>query len=125
MKRQLLISCGWLALLLGAIGAVLPLLPTTPFILLAAACFARSSPRFHHWLLSHKTMGPIIARYQRGEGISKAVRNRALAALWLGMGISMWVVGQWWSFLLLGGIGLCTSIYLCRLARHSRESGSP
>ena len=117
MKRHLLTTCGWLALVLGAIGAVLPLLPTTPFVLLAAACFARSSPRFHHWLLSHKTMGPIIHRYQRGEGISKTVRNRALILLWLGMGISMWIVAQWWSFVLLGAIGLGTSIYLWRLGK--------
>ncbi|UTW46677.1 YbaN family protein [bacterium SCSIO 12696] len=110
-------SCGWLALLLGAIGVVLPLLPTTPFVLLAAACFARSSPRFHRWLLSHKTMGPIINRYQQGQGISKTVRNRAILVLWLGMGISIWVTGQWWSFVLLGIIGLCTSLYLWRLAK--------
>ncbi|MCV6603675.1 MAG: YbaN family protein [Porticoccaceae bacterium] len=112
----MLIASGWLALLLGAIGVVLPLLPTTPFVLLAAACFARSSPRFHSWLLSHKTAGPIIARYQRGEGISSTVRNRALVVLWLGMATSMWVIGQWWSVALLGGIGLTTSIYLWRLA---------
>ena len=115
MKRHLLIISGWLSIALGLMGIVLPLLPTTPFILLAAACFARSSPRFHHWLLSHRSMGPIVQQYQQGQGISLVVRRRALTLLWLGMVLSMWVIGQWWAVALLCTIGTATTIYLCRL----------
>ena len=113
--KILLISAGWLSIALGIIGIMLPLLPTTPFILLAAACFAKSSPRFHNWLLSHRHLGPIIHQYQSGNGLPRRVRRRALAILWASMSLSMWVIGQWWAVALLGTIGSCVTIYLCRL----------
>ena len=59
----------WLGVALGVIGIFLPVLPTTPFLLLAAACFARSSPRFYHWLVDHPRIGPWIRDYLQGNGI--------------------------------------------------------
>lgn len=64
MKRALYFSAGLLFLLLGAIGVILPLLPTTPFILVAAWCFSHSSERFHQWLLNHRLFGSLIRDWQ-------------------------------------------------------------
>lgn len=76
--RWLLFSVGWGCVVLGAIGVVLPVLPTTPFLLLAAACFDRSSPRFHRWLLSTKLFGPLIENWQRERYIEKRSKRVAL-----------------------------------------------
>ena len=63
--RAIYVSLGCLFVLIGAIGIVTPLLPTTPFLLLAAACFARGSDRFHHWLMTHPTLSKPIIDWQR------------------------------------------------------------
>ena len=67
--RIFLILCGCLAVVLGILGIFLPLLPTTPFLLLAAACFFRSSPRLYNWLISHKRMGPYIRNFREHRAI--------------------------------------------------------
>ncbi|MEH6473083.1 MAG: YbaN family protein [Halopseudomonas sp.] len=65
MRRSLYFGLGISCLLLGVIGVVLPLLPTTPFVILAAFCFSRSSPRFHAMLLNHRLFGPIISEWEQ------------------------------------------------------------
>lgn len=69
MTRWLLIILGWLAVVLATLGVVLPLLPTTPFLLLAAWCFARSSPRFHHWLLYRSWFGSYLRHWQQHKAL--------------------------------------------------------
>ena len=81
--------CGILALALGAIGVVLPLLPTVPFLLLAAACFAKSSDRLHHWLLNHRTFGPPIEAWRESGAISRRAKVAASASMLAAFAISI------------------------------------
>jgi hypothetical protein len=80
-KRLMWLAAGGLALGLGALGVFLPLLPTTPFILLAAFAFARSSPRLHNWLLQHRVFGPLIDNWRRYGAISRRAKAAGLASL--------------------------------------------
>ena len=80
--RALLIVAGTFSLALGAIGIFLPILPTTPFLLLSAACYLRSSQRMHKWLLGNRWFGEYIRNYQEGRGIPFKTKIVALAFLW-------------------------------------------
>jgi hypothetical protein len=79
--RFLWLGLGCLSVALGAAGMVLPLLPTTPFLLLAAYAFARSSPRLHRWLLEHKRFGPVIENWRRYGAISRRTKIYSVAAM--------------------------------------------
>ena len=119
-RRFLLIGAGWLCVGLGLLGAVLPLLPTTPFLLLAAACFARSSPRFYHWLHANRLFGGYLLRYRRGEGIPRRAKIISIGLLWLTLLTSaVWAVpARWWpvhALLLL--IGVAVTAHILRIGK--------
>ncbi len=79
--RWLLIGLGTLFVALGALGAVLPLLPTTPFMLLAAACYARASTRFYNWLLNNRLFGPSIETWRRDRTIPRKAKRTAIVLI--------------------------------------------
>lgn len=81
IKAVLLIT-GTISLGLGILGMVLPVLPTTPFLLLSAAAYARGSKRFYHWLMANKWFGPTILSYREGKGIPRKTKITAIAMLW-------------------------------------------
>lgn len=87
--RSVWFVIGVLALTLGALGIVLPLLPTTPFILLAAYSFARSSKSVHDWLLRHRIFGPLIGNWRRYGAISRRAKILGLASLIVVFAISL------------------------------------
>jgi len=78
LKRYLLISVGFISIMLGIIGIVLPLLPTTPFFILALACFARSSKKFHQQLLNNRFVGPLLSDWVRDKKIEKKRKQKIL-----------------------------------------------
>ena len=90
--RPLLMLAGWLSLILGVIGIFLPLLPTTPFLLLTATCFAKSSPRFHGWLMNHPKLGPPIRDWQQYRCIVPATKRLATVLIVLSFSVSAFVV---------------------------------
>lgn len=96
MTRWLLIILGWVAVVLATLGIVLPLLPTTPFLLLAAWCFARSSPRFHHWLLYRSWFGSYLRHWQQHKALPPGAKWKAVVLIMLTFAISLWLVPLWW-----------------------------
>jgi uncharacterized membrane protein YbaN (DUF454 family) len=86
--KTLWFIAGTICVVLGAIGMVLPLLPTTPFLLAAAACYYKSSEKMHRWLLTNKWFGEYIRNYTEGRGLTKKTKITALALLWVTIGVS-------------------------------------
>ncbi len=115
MNRIILFILGWLAVLLGTLGIVLPLLPTTPFILLAAWCFARSSPRFHHWLLWRSWFGHYLRYWQLHHALPPGARGKAIFLMVITFSVSLWLVKLFWLRLLLIAMLAVLVIFMLRL----------
>jgi len=88
LKKGFYVVLGTIALALGFIGIFLPVIPTTPLVLLAAACYMRGSKRLHGWLLESKWFGETIRTYQAGQGLRKATKIRAIGLMWIVITIS-------------------------------------
>ena len=86
VKRTIYVFIGTIFLVIGAIGVVIPVLPTTPFLLLAAACYVRGSDRLHHWMINNRIFGEFIRNYREGKGIT--FRNKLLTIVFLWVSIS-------------------------------------
>ena len=88
--RWLLWAAGSLALGLGLLGVVLPGLPTTPFVLLAAACYAKASPRLHAWLLNHRLLGPMLRDWEQHRSLTRRTKTVAVVSMTLMVSLSVW-----------------------------------
>jgi len=115
--RALFFVAGTVSLAIGAIGIVLPILPTTPLLLLALACYCRSSERMTKWVLTNKYFGSYIRRYKEGKGIPIKTKIIAIAALWITISYSaFFIVNIWWIVqLILFAIAIAVSIHIIRL----------
>jgi len=98
--RTAWLVAGLVALGLGLLGAVLPLLPTTVFMLAAAYCFARASPVLHRWLTKHATFGPPIVAWQTQKAVSRRAKRAALIVMAVSLLLS-WGLGISWNVLIL------------------------
>lgn len=90
--RLLWLLLGYAAAGFGIVGIFLPLVPATPFLLVAAYAFARSSPRLHHWLTSHRLLGPFIDNWQRFGAISPQAKTSAVVVMGVTL-LASWVLG--------------------------------
>ncbi len=117
LVRAIFFVAGTVSLAFGTIGIVLPILPTTPFLLLAVACYCRSSERMTRWILTNKYFGSYIKRYRAGKGIPLKTKIVALAALWITISYSaFFVVNQWWIVqLVLFVIAAAVTIHILKL----------
>tara|TARA_B100001971_G_scaffold215192_1_gene259890 strand:- start:144346 stop:144717 length:372 start_codon:yes stop_codon:yes gene_type:complete len=111
--RPLLFILGWISVILGFIGALLPIMPTTPFLILAAYLFSKSSPKFHAWLLNLPKFGPIIQEWESQKTIKKDVKITAIALLSVSMmGTLIFVNVSWKIKSILVFIWISVSVFI-------------
>lgn len=103
-------------MVLGVLGMFLPLLPTTPFLLLSAVCYARSSERLYERLLTNRFCGEYIRNYREGRGISLKQKAITIVLLWITMGSALWFaeIHLWIKFVLFA-IAAGVTVYLLRM----------
>ncbi len=119
--RAIFLAVGSLCVLLGVIGLFLPLLPTTPFLLLAAACYARGSRRFYDWLLANRTFGPLIYEWRKHRSIPYRTKISAIVLMSFTLGISItFFVPIMWVKVLLGAMGVGLAIWMYRMPSRDR-----
>lgn len=112
--RWLLLGIGWASVALGIAGIFLPVLPTTPFLLLAAACFVRSSRRFYLWLVGHPHLGPWICDYLDGEGIPLKGKVYAIGLMWASILLSCYLVPLLPARVFMLGSASLVTLYILR-----------
>lgn len=110
--RLLLLASGWILVGLAVLGAILPLLPTTPFLILAATCFYKSSPRFYTWLYANRFFGKYLSDYRERKGVPMQVKIWTLAFTWTSLFVSIWLVHIGWLRVFLILIGVAVTIHL-------------
>lgn len=118
LARWVWLVAGLACVALGFIGAFVPLMPTTVFLIMAAACFARSSPRLEAWLLEHPRFGPTLRAWRKEKAIPRVGKIMACLGMAVGMSLFWWGAHPHWPLLLLvgGAIGACAAYVVTRPA---------
>ncbi|MCD7973347.1 MAG: YbaN family protein [Candidatus Azobacteroides sp.] len=122
IKRYLIAGAGTLSLVLGIIGIFLPLLPTTPFLLLTAYCYLKSSPRLYHWLINQPRLGAYILNYQKYKVIPVKAKISAISLLWTSILFCIiFVVDMLWLRILLFAIATGVTIHILSYKSYREE----
>jgi uncharacterized protein len=123
LRKAVLIFAGTVCVGLAILGMLLPLMPTTVFLLAAAYCYGRSSERFHTWLLNNRLFGSYISNYKAGNGISVRQKAFTLVTLWLSIGFSIWAMGaRFWVTVLLLAIALAITVHTLMVKTYRPET---
>jgi uncharacterized membrane protein YbaN (DUF454 family) len=125
-RRWAYFAAGWVFFALGAIGLLLPVVPTTPFMLLALWAFSNSSQRFHDWLYHHRVFGPSLQRWRQERVIpwwTKAIALGSMAASTLYVGLV--VRPPWYALAAMAAVVVAGATYISRIPTQPRRPGSP
>jgi uncharacterized membrane protein YbaN (DUF454 family) len=118
-------ALGWCAVALAIAGAMLPVMPTTIFVLAASYCFARSSPRFERWLRANRWFGPTLQRFAAAGGMPRSAKRAALTAMWIAILLSAAALARahWTLALLVVGLGAVGTLSILFGVRTAPEPG--
>lgn len=115
-RRIVYIGLGFLFVGIGVVGIITPLLPTTVFLLIAGALFAKASPALHSWLHDNKLTGPFLKAYRDGTGLSRKRKIFTISLLWITLATSAWFLrDRWWLLLILAAVGIGVTWHLLTL----------
>ena len=121
LKKKIYIFVGFLAVILGIIGVILPGIPTVPFLLVALFCFERSSKKYHDMILNNKYFGKVLRDYYEGRGLTTSVKIKAVLFLSCGMGFSVYRVQHLHLRIMLAVIWLGVTIHIILLKNKPKE----
>lgn len=122
MKKYLLIAAGCTSLGAGIVGIFLPVLPTTPFLLLAGACFVRSSDRLYRWLTNHPVFGPYISNYLRFKAVTLRSKIASISLMWVVLGSTIVFATESLHLrLFLAAIGIGVTVHLVTMKTLTRK----
>lgn len=121
IKKYVFLVLGTLSLGIGMIGVLIPVLPTTPFLLMASFFYLRSSKRMYNWMLNHKVFGSYIYCYMKHRGVSQKTKAGTLIFLWSTLILSMILVFMWQITIILLVVGIAVSTHIVLLKTLDEE----
>jgi len=123
LKKALLIFLGFISLIIGAIAIVIPGLPTTPFLLLAAGLFMRSSDRLYQKVISNKIVGPYILEFRDNKGMTKRTKIHAIGTMWVMIAISsIFFVDEWMIRIIIIALGIIGTVVMGFIVPTSKKA---